>query len=275
MITKLTLKHVLIVPLLLGNLLLVDCSSAKAPETTTSTTPKTTTKVDSIAIPKLKVVSIPLPHNRKELQSFKADCDVSVDNDGTALPGTCTLAILRTDSLLMNIGGPFGVVVGKLSAAPTNMIYMDALRSEVFEGNPQNPEMQSKLPFPLSYEDIVFLMRAEVPFAGDAYTLTKDADGKQVFTYSKNDQYIDFVQLSVKDSTILAYQRKSRSGELLFNVNYNAYSTKNGIKYPVSISLHFPMRKLQAKFTVTDIVVNTLAEKYWFSVPKNMKRTKL
>jgi len=275
MISRITPKNCFVVPMLVSLVLIIGCSSTKPMQTTVKTGNNAKNNTDSIAISNPIEINIPLPHNRSELSSYKAECDVMVENESAPMQGTCTLSILRTDSLLMQIGGPFGILVGKLSASPTNMIYLDALRSEVFEGNPQNPEMQAKLPIPLSYEDIIYLMRAEVPFMTNNYTFVKESDGKQVFTNTTNSQFIDFVQMSTKDSTMLTYQRKSKTGELLFNVNYNEYATKNNIRYPISISLHFPMRKLQAKFIVTDMLLNSTAERYWFNVPKNIKRTKL
>lgn len=274
MSNKILVPLTLIIFLILSGMM-SSCSSSKA--TAKQESAKSIPPKDSSITAPPQPAQIPLPYNRSELRAFRAECDVDASADAASVKGSSTICILRTDSLLLTMNGPFGILVGKVSASRDYMVYFDVLRSEIVEGNPQSEAMQNKLPIPLSYDDLIHLMRCEVPFQPNLYRLSKadEQNQSQLFSYSEDERFVDFVKVSTKDSTLMTYQRKSRTGEVLFNVNYKEFTLKNGVRYPLSIALQFPKRNALATFTVTDVTINPEGEKYWFSLPKGVKRTKL
>ncbi|MBL7997980.1 MAG: DUF4292 domain-containing protein [Candidatus Kapabacteria bacterium] len=215
-----------------------------------------------------------IPSRNSSLRAYSAECSVNTTLNDTPLQGECSIDILRTDSLKMIINGPFGILVGKLSATNERLLYFDAMQMQVLEGNTESKELQERLPIPLAYNDFIHLLRCEVPFEPQAYSVHKIDTAKNVMliAYSSDPRYVDFAQVSMKDSTLLTYQRKSRKDEVLFNVNYADHSMKNAVRFPNKISLQFPPRKMSASFTVTKLDINPANGQYLFNVPKNVTR---
>lgn len=218
-----------------------------------------------------------LPQPKQDLRSYMVEADVVATIDQTTLQGSAKISLLEKDSIAMSATGPFGIPVSKMWASPKYMMYWDMMQSQAYEGNPENPKMKEQLPIPISANEIVSLLRAELPFTSDSYKLVKTDNDKmvQLYTYDASPDYVDFIQVSLTDATLLTYQRKSRSNEVLFNVNYSDYKQHKEIQFPMVISLQFPKRKTTTRFAITSIDINGSLPTFKFSIPKSVKKTVL
>jgi hypothetical protein len=276
-------------------ILLSSCRSSKMPESTSATLPVKegtssqevvpnqvyTTKVDVVPTTVTESEQDPqaskLPQPKPELRSYTVEADVVATIDQTTLQGSAKISLFERDSIAMSATGPFGIPVSKMWASPKYMMYWDMMQSQAYEGNPENPKMKEQLPIPISANEIVSLLRAELPFNNESYKLLKTDTEKKIllYSYDASTDYVDFIQVSMDDATLLTYQRKSRSNEVLFNVNYSDYKPHKEIQFPMVISLQFPKRKTTTKFAITSIDINGKLPVFKFTIPKSVKKTVL
>ena len=216
-------------------------------------------------------------HANGSLVAYRLESDIDLTVDADQINGSCRISILKTDSIRMTFHGPFGIVLGELSACPTSMVYFDALKTEVLEGDPQSPAMEQRMPIPLSYNDIIHLMRCEVPYADSTYAFQEkfSNDTARIYSYAQDERFVDFAKISPRDGSLLTYQRKARNGEILMNIKFSDYQVRSGVVFPKTITMSFPQRNLTARFVVTDLVINPKNELYTFTLPKGVKHTKL
>ncbi len=218
-----------------------------------------------------------LRHDIQELGRYRLECEVDMEIESGPLAGACTFSVLKKDSLLMTITGPFGILVGRFAASAQQLLYFDALNTEVLEATTDSPKVLERLPIPLNYNDLVHLMRSEVPFRADKYDFIRSSNGdsNMIYRYDEDPRYVDFVKCSATDGCVLSYQRKARSGEILLNLNYDDYELMSGVLFPRTIVMTIPAQKTVSRFRVSSLVLDPKNEHYSFSVPKGTKRTKL
>ncbi len=216
-------------------------------------------------------------HRIPLLDQYRLECDVDMEGETGQLQANCSVSVKGTDSLMMTITGPFGILLGRLSASRSDLSYFDALRSELITADPRSSTAAERMPIPISYNDLVHLIRTEVPFSAELYSKAKhgSTDSSIVYQYTSDERFVDFAKCNARTGRLLSYQRKSRSGEILLNINYADYESMSGVLFPRSITMTVPQHKSVSRFHVSSFVLNPPHEHYTFSVPKGVKRTKL
>lgn len=211
-------------------------------------------------------------HMNDSLRAFNITSEVELESEETGVvQGSCSMGICGTDSLALTVYGPFGVLIGKMSASKNSVLYYDALRSEAVQGNPESPKVVSTLPFPLTFNDFMHLARWEVPFPASSYSMISSQDSTSVWAYTSDSRFIDVAKLSSASGALRGYQRKSRSGEVIFTIRFDDVRERNGVNFPSTLTMQFPARNASARFSVIDFVRDPVGERYSFRLPKGVK----
>ncbi|MFM7775212.1 MAG: DUF4292 domain-containing protein [Candidatus Kapaibacterium sp.] len=211
-------------------------------------------------------------HVNDSLRAFTVTSDVELESQETGvLQGSCSMGICGIDSLSLTVYGPFGVLVGRMAASRNSVLYYDALRSEAVQGDPESPKVVSTLPFPLTFNDFMHLARWEVPFPADAYAMVSSNDSTSVWAYTRDPRFVDVAKLSVAQGALLGYQRKSKSGDVIFTIRFDDVRERNGVNFPSTLTMQFPARNASARFSVIDFVRDPIGERYSFRLPKGVK----
>ncbi len=208
---------------------------------------------------------------------FHADCDVDIDEETGPMSGSCSISMLKTDSVAMTINGPFGILIGRMCASPENLLYFDALKTEFVEADPRSPVLMERLPLPLSYDDFVYLVRNATPFADSVYEVVGSITADSCHIYRRIDSLccIDFVKRSLGTHSMISYQRKSLKGDVLMNINYSDFEAVHGTLFPRTMVFSFPTQKVVCRLRIRSVSVSPLTEHYSFRAPKGAKVIKL
>ncbi|MCB0713996.1 MAG: DUF4292 domain-containing protein [Ignavibacteriae bacterium] len=72
-------------------------------------------------------------------------------------------AVKEHDSLKIVMNGPFGIAVGALAATPEHFTFLNFQDGIAYEGKPDRQTLERASTLKLNYQEIVSLMRCEVP----------------------------------------------------------------------------------------------------------------
>lgn len=211
-----------------------------------------------------------------DLKQLEINGKVVSSVDGAKQSAATTILVRERDSIGMTIFGPFGILVGQLMATNSNFTFYNAFGNEVIEGDPSSANINSVTGMPISFDDIMTLLRGEVPFGSKGYEKVKTMESGEILYLYKDQQLTHFVTISQNSNNISQYQRKTNDGELLFHIRYGNYKTINNVSISTESTLQIPSMKTSISFVADEVFVNEpFQSKLSFSIPSGVKRKKL
>ncbi len=213
-----------------------------------------------------------------DLKSIEMNADLTVTMQGQTNNAQCEFIMLGKDSLSMHITGPFGFSVAKLFASSEYFLFLDNLQGRAIEGIP-NADNLSKVTFiPLSFNDYVSLLRAEIPGNAAEYIRLSDYADSNSILYKKPHSLggIEFVLCSKTDGLIKQYQRKNAEGITEISVIYSGYQQYDSIMIPKNVTLSVPTKEILMKIEAQNIKVNkNISTAMRFKVPSSINILKM
>ncbi len=213
-----------------------------------------------------------------DLKSIEMNADLTVTMQGQTNNAQCEFIMLGKDSLSMHITGPFGFSVAKLFASSEYFLFLDNLQGRAIEGIP-NADNLSKVTFiPLSFNDYVSLLRAEIPGNAAEYIRLSDYADSNSILYKKPHSLggIEFVLCSKTDGLIKQYQRKNAEGITEISVIYSGYQQYDSIMIPKNVTLSVPTKEIILKIEAQNIKVNNnISTAMRFKVPSSINILKM
>ena len=213
-----------------------------------------------------------------DLKSIEMNADLTVTMQGQTNNAQCEFIMLGKDSLSMHITGPFGFSVAKLFASSEYFLFLDNLQGRAIEGIP-NADNLSKVTFiPLSFNDYVSLLRAEIPGNAAEYIRLSDYADSNSILYKKPHSLggIEFVLCSKTDGLIKQYQRKNAEGITEISVIYSGYQQYDSIMIPKNVTLSVPIKEILMKIEAQNIKVNNnISTAMRFKVPSSINILKM
>lgn len=206
---------------------------------------------------------------KEELKSLLISSDLTISAPGIDQSGSAKIYIAETDSIRMDINGPFGIPIGKLYSNKDYFIFYNIFESIIYKGSPKALNFQKVVNIPLSFNELIHLLRNETPYTKDKYNLESilEATGKQVFT---NDQghFKDYVVFNTSGDFI-QYQQKDSYGEIVIDIFYENHSSENN--YPKIIKMNFPFSKTKLMMKIKDIEIESIPPLMQFNYPDNIE----
>jgi hypothetical protein len=236
-------------------------------------TPHQQTKKDTPTA-NVEMTELPMPKHRADIKTLEMSTSLTASVGGSVNSASANIAIGGLDSLSMVVRGPLGITVGKLYADPQYFLFYDAFGNQVLEGAPRAESIAKATQLQLSYDDILHLMRGEIPGEPKNFSFNSYNPDSSLIVYAfKKDTTTDYAIISEADGLLKQYQRKSKSGQIIMNVFYQDFA---GEVYPFAqkIVYSFPQQNNTLTFDVNSLKVNEpLLKAFRFNVPDGIKRT--
>lgn len=262
--------------LLFAVLVISSCSSTKTVQKDSETTTKKETAVVTEKETKESSTEQLFYFSKDNLRQLEINGKIVSTVDGSKQSASSSVLVKERDSIGMTIFGPFGILVGQLMATQSNFMFYNAFGNEVIEGEPSSANINSVTGMPISFNDIMTLLRGEVPFGTNGYKKVKTLESGEVLYAYKDQIQTHFVTTSTNSNTISQYQRKAIDGELLFHIRYNNYKNVNNVSIAMESILQIPKMKTSISFVADEVFINEpFQSKLSFSIPSGVKRKKL
>lgn len=257
-------------------LVISSCSSTKTVQKDMDTTQKKEVPVNTQEGKKDSETSQLFYFSKEKLRQLEIKGKIVSTVDGSKQSASTSVLVKERDSIGMTIFGPFGILVGQLMASPSNFMFYNAFGNELIEGEPSSANINSVTGMPISFDDIMTLLRGEVPFGMKGYQKVKQLEsGETLYSY-KDQLQTHFVTTSSNGVDISQYQRKNNDGELLFHIRYANYKNVNSISVATESTLQIPKMKTSISFVADEVFINEpFQSKLSFPIPSGVKRKKL
>lgn len=218
-------------------------------------------------------VAAMLQHRHSHLESLHADGAIYTSVQGSKEQAQFSYSLYKTDSLLLTIYGPFGIVVGKLQANPENFYYFDVLNHESYEGRPTQENFERILRIPLSHYEMALLLRGEPPHDFTEYSPAEPSATFPVFTRTRNGQTERLV-FSHADQALIEYSRRDSRGATLALVRYADFTDEAELRLAQKVTFQFPQAQISVNLQCRSVEPNVGNRQYSFSIPQDVKRNR-
>jgi hypothetical protein len=240
----------------LSLLFVISCSSPKETVKAPSVQKVTGTKY----VPPLRVIN-----------SLYIEGDINVDLNGTTNSAGFKLSIASEDSLMIVITGPFGISVGRAFATPEKFVFSNSLTGDIFTGTPSRENMEQAMDLPLSFNDIVKLIKAETAEKSEEYVHYKVSE-ENAFERRNSKTNFERIIISPSDSLLLSFTRLDSKHDVALDVEYSNYESFNGILLAKKMVFNFPTKNSMVAFKLDEVEINKAFEKpFSFSVSPKAK----
>jgi len=182
------------------------------------------------------------------------------------------------DSVQLSVLGPLNIPLGRLYAEPNYFVFFNTMESIAFEGKPSAENLKKVAYMDLSYNDLIFMLRAEAPSEFAKYRIFQknEEKGETIYIDDSSVNYAEFIVFSHNLGTITQIQRKKRNDETLLNIVYSDFQKVNEFLLPMTINASIPDANGSITLKITEVSVNLLfLEPFKFEVPSSFELYRL
>ncbi len=216
-----------------------------------------------------------LEKRSQSINALRAEGNLAVEVDGKKQQAQFVGSLLKRDSLLLTVTGPFNIAVAKVGSTPDFMNYYDALSNTVYQGAPTQKNFQTRLGVPLSHNDIACFLRGEVPGGFTGFTVESVAGDSEDTYIRLRDTVTERVIYSHRAENIISFKRVGKSGATLIHTRFSNFNTSENVSVPHEAFVVFPAIKATFSVQCRAVDVNPKDQKYSFVPPLEAKRRKL
>ena len=207
------------------------------------------------------------------IHSIVGEGRISIETPDISQNGSFILTLVKPDSVLITLQGPFGIKVGTALVTRTDFLFYNSLENKLISGLSSTENLDRILHVRLSFDNLLNL------FAGGAFLETDlhapdethVEDDQFVFTYTSADTrrkyWIDPATLFIRKVQFL-----DQSGKLAFEQTFSNFEDVDGVAMPTTIRLLQPNSRQRLTFTYSEILVNTNNLHLTFTIPPNAER---
>lgn len=203
-----------------------------------------------------KESGITIPENKLPyFLELKTTMNASYGGDSRVF--TAKIILAGNDSASMNVYGPFGVVLGKLYSDSSNFTFLNILENTVYTGKPTLENFQRAMQIPVSFSDLIHILRSEVPGNKNDYKYVKNVEESGYSLFRRNGgNFIEFVTFGTAQKELKQIQRKDLGNEAIMNVAFDDYTTFNNLSLAKGATIDFA--KAAFKLTLENDDVNAI-----------------
>ena len=166
------------------------------------------------------------------------------------------IEMAKRDSIFITISGPFGISVGKLYANPNEFIMNNNLQNTTFIGIPTENNIMQIANIPLSFNDLMSILRTTSPQNSDKYFYNSDLSvfelSKSPFT--KNELYRESIFTNLNND-ISRIERKNLFGQTEIVAIFSEHYSVGKHRFAKKINLNFPLLNGNVEIKISDISI--------------------
>lgn len=154
------------------------------------------------------------------------------------------LEVRGSDSVRLDIFGPFGIPVGSALFTRGSYIVYSALNNTVYKGSPEQPLRMLPFAGEIPFELLIGTLRGIHPGVGNAVidSLRRDEEGRYTFTVNRNRGYHDSFRYDPGVERILRCVRRDDEGIQLWSIAYR-YGKNDSAVVPQQVEIRFPAKE--------------------------------
>jgi len=211
--------------------------------------------------------------NHARIQSLKGEGRISVETPEIAQSGSFILTLLKPDSVLINLQGPFGIKIGSALVTRTGFLFYNSFENKLITGSSNMENLNRILHVQLNFDNLLNLFSGGTFLEEDLRSPdeTRIEDNQFVFIYASNNTsrryWINPTTLSIQKVQFI-----DNGGKITLEQTFSDFENINGIEMPYSIRVKQPKKRRMLALKYSDISVNAEQLKFTLTIPSNAER---
>jgi hypothetical protein len=201
---------------------------------------------------------------------------ISVDTPELSNSGSILLRILKPDSMLINITGPFGVNVARGLVTSKDFTFYNSLENTVATGTTSAKNLKNIIRIPIEFRDILEIASGTMGFdrrPKGVIPAAVQADNLYLLTYKGDDETTSY-EIDLDHSAVRRYLRKRNSGEVLEDVSFKDFRKKSDLYLPTVINIERPAFNESVALTYDRMTLNSPPLDFSIRIPKSATKIK-
>ncbi len=221
---------------------------------------------------KENVIAYKMPGIKAGLYELEFNAKITAGISGSLQTVNAKIRIAGTDSIQMNITGPFGIAIGKFYANKDEFQFYSIFENITYIGKPDAESLKRILNMDISFDDFIRIIRGEPLFEVDSYRFVKIINDNNHLWISKQADFGDFIVSDVQYNTISTYQRKVKDDALIADIKLTKFLNYNNYFLSNEINCSFPANNSSIKLELSDIKINNKFDsQFKFPIVKSSK----
>jgi hypothetical protein len=194
--------------------------------------------------------------------------------DSPSVSGTAefSLALIKPDSLLLRLEGPFGIDVGLLFIDADEYVAYNSFENEVIRGAADSAALRALIPVPLSSTQIVDAFSGRYPVEPDGRLLEYRIDDDRFLLTALSGSDTCRYWIDPEALAVTSYRRTAAGGRVLLEAELERMTAINGIQLPRNILLRVPSRRSLFRVLFADLDVNGEPPEFSYTIPASARR---
>jgi outer membrane lipoprotein-sorting protein len=228
--------------------------------------------IDSRSISPSKIQEIVQAHHAR-IQSMKGEGLISVATPEMTQSGSFILSLLKPDSVLINLQGPFGIKIGSVLVTRTGFLFYNSWENKLITGSSSIDNLYRILHVHLSFDDLLNLFAGGTFLTEDLHPpdKTRIEDNQYVFIYNSSNSTRQYC-LNPRTLSIQKIQFLDAEGKLTLEQTFSNFEDIDGFEIPYTIRITQPEAQQMLSLTYSDMLVNTDQLRFTITIPNNVER---
>jgi hypothetical protein len=212
-----------------------------------------------------------------EIRAVTATGSISIDTPELSNSGSIEMNILKPDSMMFEISGPFGVRVAKGLVTSRQFVFYNSLENTVAEAATTSKNLKSILRLSIEFADALAILSGSMGIAPRSpdMKIAGALEGQYYRITYTNTEWTEEYLVDLSYEAVKQYTRRNASGELVEEILFKDFRKKSGVYMPGIISIE--RQALQESFVLSyeQQKLNDLPIDFTFKVPKSATKIKL
>lgn len=162
---------------------------------------------------------------------------------------TANIDINKTDSMAIQIIGPFGISIGRLFSDKNSFVFYNTFENKVYKGVPKSENLKKVIGIDFNYNDLIKILRLSVPAILKDFSVNPEIKSENQIHFVNNSNYSEYISYSTIKRNIINYKRKKDDESTQFEINYSKIKNFKGFNKPSKVEVKIP--ELNGQITIT------------------------
>jgi hypothetical protein len=208
------------------------------------------------------------------ISSFFGEGKLSLDTREYSNTGTIAVKILKPDSLMIEVSGPFGVSVGKGLVTNSTFTFYNGLENSVAQGNTTAKNLQRILRFPIEFRDIVEVLSGTMSVRADSSSPAPVGilqDNTFLVRYKQERMSTEYT-IDLSYEAVKRFVRRDENDNIVEDISFRDFRKKAGYYFPHIVSISRPKAEENVVLVYDNILINDANLDFSLKIPKSATR---
>ncbi len=208
------------------------------------------------------------------VMTLAASGRLSIDTPELSNSGSMSVRLVKPDTLLIDISGPFGVGVAKGLLTNKSFVFFNSLENTVVEGETNARNLQNILRISIEFSDILDVLTGTLGFSHkpDGVAPVGTLDGSDYKLLYKGSDFSVEYTIDMDYLCIKKFVEKNSSGDIVEVITFRDFRKKSDIYIPAVISISRPLMEEALALVYDRQTINSYPLDFTLKIPKSARK---